>query len=362
MGQRSNDDWIFGGWNGHSFRCLNPKFWCLNVYSCRWTLNFCRLISHFCWLNPLNHVKSTIFHRFDPSWNLGFALGKCWSVDAERAKKRAALAQGEGMGCWVVPLFSRDSGQCNTGALKRDMYSLLLSITIQNHWYDMIHWTISMIQILNHRNMKTNMITLLSHIHSIYSLTCQDEMQIFRGSWQPNCRMVASHASNIRSVEMTWQWGCRNCFNHSWNILKYTWFGSNEILCASYIRHKKSPLFCGWHRPLWPAMRRAASHAATFPLDPSTCRVSAPAKTFTFRGKKQLFGLLYTMYMPAAAYVLHLNFSLELPFVICLLIKVDKKSFGNSASTFLWRHRPPQFCEVKNAAGWWDRSPNWSNP
>jgi len=82
-------------------------------------------------------------------------------------------------------------------------------------------------------------------------------------------------------------------------------------------------------------MRRAASHAATFPLDPSTCRVSAPAKTFTFRGKKQLFGLLYTMYMPAAAYVLHLNFSLELPFVICLLIKVDKKSFGNSASTFL---------------------------
>lgn len=41
------------------------------------------------------------------------------------------------------------------------------------------------------------------------------------------------------------------------------------------------------------------------------------------------------MYMPAAAYVLHLNFSLELPFVICLLIKVDKKSFGKSASTFL---------------------------
>lgn len=187
----------------------------------------------------------------------------------------------------------------------------------------MIHWTISMIQILNHRNMKTNMITLLSHIHSIYSLTCQDEMRIFRGSWQPNGRMVASHASNIRSVEITWQWGCRNCFNHSWNILKYTWFGSNEILCASYIRHKKSPLFCGWHRPLWPAMRRAASHAATFPLDPSTCRVSAPAKTFTFRGKKQLYGLLYTMYMPAAAYVLHLNFSLELPFVICLLIKVE---------------------------------------
>ena len=92
----------------------------------------------------------------------------------------------------------------------------------------MIHWT-SMIQILNHKNMKTNMITLLSHIHSIYSLTCQDEMRIFGGPWQPNGRMVASHASNIRSVEMTWRWGCRYCFNHSWNILKYTWFGSNPI-------------------------------------------------------------------------------------------------------------------------------------
>ena len=47
-----------------------------------------------------------------------------------------------------------------------------------------------------------------------------------------------------------------------------------------------------------------------------------------------------TFYMLAAAYVLHLNFSLELPFVFCLPKKVDKQSFQKSASTFLWRHRP----------------------
>ena len=184
----------------------------------------------------------------------------------------------------------------------------------------------SMIQILNHRNMKTNMITLLSHIHSIYSLTGQDEMRIFRGPWQPNGRMVASHASNIRSVEMTWQWGCRNCFNHSW-ISWNTWFGSNPIFIyfSVHLISGIRSLLCfvgdtgrfGPRRVVRQVMRQL------FPLDPSTCRVSAPAKTFTFRGQKQLFGLLHTMYMPAAAYVLRAASQFQ-PWVAIRYLLTDK--------------------------------------